>query len=57
MQLIDNKKITEADYYKVAFTNIGQIKSVIYNTEDSKYTKEQLMSLEKLTGEILKAVK
>ncbi|MBN2828706.1 MAG: hypothetical protein JXR56_00125 [Candidatus Cloacimonetes bacterium] len=57
MQLIDNKKITEAPYYKVAYTNLGQIKSIIYNSTDSTYTVEQLTELEKLTDEILKAVK
>jgi hypothetical protein len=57
MQMIDNKKITDADYYKVAFTNLGQIKSIIYNSTDSTYTVEQLTELEKLTSEILKAVK
>ncbi len=57
MQLIENTKITETNYYKISSTNLGQIKSIIYNSEDTKYSKEQLVELEKLTTEILKAVR
>ncbi len=57
MQLIENKKITETNYYKISSTNLGQIKSIIYKSEDTKYSKDQINELEGLTAEILKAVK